>query len=412
MSLLRLPTLVALALALVLAGCGGEGTPPGLTGVATERPAAALRAQVTELLVGHVYRTALAVDADLVQGRDSERFEQAADQLDETSRALSGILGRAYGAETGERFLALWREHVGLLLDYTTAKRENEHEAAERAIAGLEGFRAEASTLVAAINPNLSRAWMARELGTLVDEELAAIRAAAVRSPEAFERTREAAGRMPGLAAVLAEAIARQFPAQFPGRPDTSASRLRARLTARLSAHAHLLATTAVTGARAGDTSVAAGAARAAVDENLRALRGVLAGVYGAAAGEQFRVVWSDGVALVEDLATARRAKDAEGTAQARGALENWRVEFVELAVSATPGLEAEPVASALETHLDALDAAIGAAAGDDDDLAPRVVAAAQPMASLARLLAAGIARQFPGEFAATGRDRGVVERS
>lgn len=412
MSWLRLPTLVALALALLLAGCGVEGPPPGLAGVSTERPAAALRAQLTDLLVGHVYHTALAVDADLVQGRDSERFEQAADQLDETSRALSGVLGGAYGAETGERFLALWREHVGLLLDYTAAKREDEEEAAERAIAGLERFRAEASALLAAINPNLSRAGMARELGVHVDEELAAIRAAAVRSPEAFERTREAAGRMPELAAVLAGAIARQFPAQFPGPPDTSASRLRARLTARLAAHAHLLATTAVTVARAGDGSVAAGAARAALDENLLALRGVLADVYGAAAGEQFRAAWSDGVDLVEELAAARRANDAEATAQARSALEDWRVEFVELAVSATPGLAAEPVASALETHLDALDAAIGAATGDDDDLAPRMVAAAQPMTSLARLLAAGIARQFPREFAATGRSRGPLERS
>jgi len=402
MSWLRLPTLLALALALLLAGCGEEETPPGLAGVSTERPAAALRAQLTDLLVGHPYRTALAVDADLAQGRDSDRFEQAVDQLDDTSLALSQIIEGLYGAETGERFLSLWREHVGLLLDYAAAKREDEDRAAERAMAGLEGFRAETSALLAAVNPNLSRGEMARRLGTGVDEMLAAIRAAAVRSPEEFERTREAAGDMPGLAAVLAEAIARQFPAEFPGRVDTSASRLRGRLTNRLTAHAHLLAATAVTGVRAGEGAARTGAARAALDENLRALGGVLAEVYGAASGEQFVGVWSEGIDLVEDLAAARRAEDADAMAQARSALEDWRVELVELMVGATPGLADEPVASALETHLDALDAAIGAAAGEDDDLAPRVVAAAQPMAALARLLAGGIARQFPGEFAAT----------
>jgi len=404
MSLLRLPTLLALVLALLLAGCGEEGeTPPGLAGVSTERPAAALRAQLTDLLVGHVYRTALAVDADLAKGRDSERFEQAADQLDETSLALSRVIGEAYGAATQRRFLALWRRHVGLILDYTAAKREGEDEAAERAIAGLESFRGEMAALMAAVNPNLSRAEMARELGTHVDTVLAAIRAAAVRSPEAFERTREAAGQMPALAGMLAETIARQFPTVFPGRPDASASRLRARLTARLTAHAHLLAATAVTAARAGTSSAQAGAARAALEENLRALRGVLADVYGAASGEQFLALWREGADLVEDLAAARRAEDRDATALARSALKDWRAEFVDLLVSATPGLAAEPVASALEAHVDGLDAAIGAATGDDDDLAPRVVAAARPMATLARLLAAGIARQFPGEFAARG---------
>lgn len=414
MSSLRVPAVLALLLALLLAGCGEEQTPPGLSGVPTERPAAVLRAQLTELLVGHVYRTDLAVDADLAQGPDSDRFEQATDELDDNSVALSQVIEAAYGAETGRRFLALWREQIGLFLSYAAAKREDDDEAAEEAIAGLEGFRAKASAFLSDVNPNLPRAEVARELGTHADDVLAMIRAAAVRSPETFGRTREAAGHMPGLAALLAEAIAQQFPAEFPGEADGSAARLRARLTARLTDHAHLVAATAVTDARAGVSSVGAGAARAALEQNFLALRDLLADVYGAASGEQFLGVWRDGIDLVEDLAAARRAQDADATAQARSALQDWRVELVELLVGASPDLAAEPVASALETHIDALDAAIGAAAGDDDDLAPRVVGAAQPMADLARLLAAAIARQFPREFGATsGRAaQTAVERS
>ncbi|HEV2753709.1 MAG TPA: hypothetical protein VGV36_07730 [Solirubrobacteraceae bacterium] len=402
MSSLRLPAVVTLVLALLLAGCGEEQTPRDLAGVPTERPAAVLRAQLTDVLVGHVYRTDLTVRADLAQGPDSERFKEATDELDANSVALSQVIQAAYGAETGRRFLSLWREQVGLFLSYAAAKREGDDEAAEEAIAGLESFRGKASAFLSDVNPNLPRAEVARDLGTHVDDVLAMIRAAAVRSPETFGRTREAAGHMPGLAAPLAEAIAQQFPAEFPGDADGSAARLRARMTARLTGHAHLLAATAVTDASAGVNSVGAGAARSELEENSLALRDMLADVYGAASGEQFLGVWRKGIDLVEDLAAARRTDDADATAQARSALDDWRVEFVELMVGASPGLAAEPVASTLETHLDALDAAIVAAAADDEDLAPRVVAAAQPMADLARLLAGAIARQFPGEFGAT----------
>jgi hypothetical protein len=53
--------------------------------------------------------------------------------------ALAQAIGSAYGNGAGDAFLALWRKHIGFIVDYTTGVASKDQKKADKAVADLLG---------------------------------------------------------------------------------------------------------------------------------------------------------------------------------------------------------------------------------------------------------------------------------
>lgn len=122
----------------VVAATGMEGDPMD--------DAATLRAQLTYDLQEHVYLAGIAVFTAYTAegGTDSEAFTAAAGTLDANSQALAEKVGSLAGEDQGAAFLDLWREHIGFFVDYAGARAAGDSQAAEQALADLDGYRPQA----------------------------------------------------------------------------------------------------------------------------------------------------------------------------------------------------------------------------------------------------------------------------
>jgi hypothetical protein len=192
-----------------------------------DSPAAGLRVALNGLLAEHAYLAASATAAAL-DGR-SDEFEAAAAALDANSVELSQAVGSVYGDEAGEAFLALWRSHIGLFVDYTTAVAGNDTAGQEAAVTALTAYAQDFGTFLSTANPNLPKETVA----DLVTEHILTLKAvvdaqAAGDPTAAYTAVRHAYAHMQMVADPLAEAIVQQFPESFAEaeanrllRPDT-----------------------------------------------------------------------------------------------------------------------------------------------------------------------------------------------
>jgi hypothetical protein len=181
---------------------------------AADSPAAGLRVALNGLLAEHAYLAASATNAAL-SGR-SDEFEAAAAALDANSVELSEAVGSVYGDEAGEAFLALWRSHIGLFVDYTTAVAGGDTAGQEAAVTALTAYAGEFGTFLSTANPNLPQ----EAVADLVTEHIltlkAVVDAQATGDPvEAYTAVRHAYAHMQMVADPLAEAIVQQFPESF-----------------------------------------------------------------------------------------------------------------------------------------------------------------------------------------------------
>ena len=102
-------------------------------------------------------------------------------------------------------------------MDYTTGKATNDQAKVDKAKADLDSYRSDFGAFLASANPNLPKEAVAEELKPHVATLFAAIDAQAAKSPDAFDKLREAASHMPMTANVLAGGIVKQFPDKFGG---------------------------------------------------------------------------------------------------------------------------------------------------------------------------------------------------
>lgn len=199
----------------VLAGGIAKQYPDKFDGSA-EAGGAELRSGLTGLLTDHVYLASLAIDTGVKAGLDSKAFKAAAGVLDDNSIALSKAIGSVYGDAAAKQFLALWRKHIGMFVDYTKGKATKDDALAQKALDDLDGYREDFGAFIASANPNLPKDAVAAELKPHVESLAAAIRADVAKSPKTFDRIAEAASHMPMTAATLAGGITKQFPDKFP----------------------------------------------------------------------------------------------------------------------------------------------------------------------------------------------------
>jgi hypothetical protein len=173
-----------------------------------------LRVGLNNLLAEHAELGLAATNAAL--GGRSVEFKAAAGALDANSVALSQAIGSVYGDGAGQAFLALWRKHIGFIVDYTTALAKKDEKMQDKAVNDLLGYSKDFAAFVNAANPNLPVDVVTDLVKSHVVGFKAAIDAQAKGDwTTAYAKTREAAAHMQMIADPLAGAIAKQFPDKY-----------------------------------------------------------------------------------------------------------------------------------------------------------------------------------------------------
>jgi len=173
-----------------------------------------LRVGLNTMLEEHVYLAASATGAAL-GGRQAE-FEGAAAALDMNSVALSKAIGSVYGPDAEAAFLALWRKHIGFVVDYTTGLATKDKGKQDRAVNALVGYAGDFGAFINAANPNLPKDVVAGLVKTHIVTLKDVIDAQAAGDTKgAYAKARDAAGHMKMIADPLADGIVKQFPERF-----------------------------------------------------------------------------------------------------------------------------------------------------------------------------------------------------
>ena len=365
----------------------------------TDTGASELRATLTYALEEHVYLAGIAVKMGVDNGLDSKQFKAAAGSLDENSKALSDAIGSVYGDDAGEQFLALWRKHIGMFVEYTKGKATKDAKLAKKAQKDLDGYRAEFGAFLESANPNLTQEAVAEELKPHVKSLSSAIDAVVGGSPSAFNKLRKAAGHMPQTASVLAGAIAKQMPDKFSGDSASGASELRSLLTAQLTEHVYLAGIAVTQGVGEGLDSKPFAASAGALDKNSKALSKSIASVYGADAGKQFLALWRKHIGMFVEYTKGKATKDDKLVEKALADLDGYRSEFGAFLESANPNLTQDAVAEELKPHVESLTAAIDSVVGGKGDAFEKLREAAGHMPQTANVLAGAIVKQSPEKF-------------
>lgn len=172
---------------------------------------AGMRTSLTAKLQEHVYLAGLATATALAGGS----IEPAAKTLDENSLELSRAIGSVYGDDVARKFLTLWRQHIGFIVDFMEGAGAADPIRMNNARSALDEYRSAFGAFLSSANPNFAKDVVVADLGIHVDSLLAAVEAQAAKNPSHVLKLREAAGHMPDLALFLATGIARQFPTKF-----------------------------------------------------------------------------------------------------------------------------------------------------------------------------------------------------
>jgi flagellar basal body rod protein FlgB len=416
---------VALCVALVGAACGGSGKDGGDTSAGAGGNAAmgtsevasapdltagapALVQGLTDLLDGHVYLAAIAVEqAVLTKSTTSPQFEAAATALDGNSVDLADAIASVYGDDAGDQFLELWRKHIGFFVDYTAGRIGGDKNMQSKALAALDNYKEDFSAFLSkATGGELPADAAAEALQAHVDSLVSVIDAVVDGSGNPFDLLYAAASEhMPHTATALAGAIAAQYPEKFEGAVDSAGSVLQQTLTDQLDGHVYLAAIAVEQAVLTKSTSSAQfKAAATALDRNSVDLSKSIESVYGADAGKQFLSLWRKHIGFFVDYTAGRIGGDDKMQSKALAALDDYKVDFSTFLAKATGGeLPADAAAEALQAHVDSLVEVIDAVVdGSGNPFELLYTAASEHMPHTATALAGAIAAQSPEKFPTT----------
>lgn len=212
----RLPRLAALVAVLAVSPtlqAQGMSQHASMSGAA-DMPASSLKATLSTLLQEHAYLAAAATGAAL--GGRTPEFQAAAAALDRNSVDVSKAIGTVYGNGAETAFLALWRKHIGFVVDYTTGVAAKNTMKSEKAVKDLVQYTQDFGAFLSSANPNLPKDAVAGLVKTHVLTLKAVIDAQASGDAAAtYTALREAAAHMGMIANPLADAIAKQFPGKY-----------------------------------------------------------------------------------------------------------------------------------------------------------------------------------------------------
>jgi hypothetical protein len=105
--------------------------------------ASGLRAELTRMLVDHVYLAGVAVFTAYSDkgGLTGPAFKAAAAALDSNSVELSKAVGSVAGKQNAATFLQSWRSHIGDFVDYAKADAGGDNAGKTKALGNLDGYR-------------------------------------------------------------------------------------------------------------------------------------------------------------------------------------------------------------------------------------------------------------------------------
>ena len=415
---------VGLSIALLGAACGGSGdnesnsaggsgNDSSMTTDAAANSAApdvttgapALVESLTNLLDGHVYLAAIAVEqAVLTKSTSSPQFEAAATALDMNSVDLADAVGSVYGQDAGDQFLDLWRKHIGMFVDYTEGRLTGNKGQEAKALKALQNYKKDFSEFLAtATDGELPADAAAEALQAHVDSLIEVINSVVDGTGNPFDLLYTAATEhMPHTATALAGAIAAQYPDKFAGSVESAGSVLQQTLTDQLDGHVYLAAIAVEQAVLTKSTSSPQfKAAAAALDRNSVDLSKSIESVYGADAGDQFLDLWRKHIGFFVDYTAGRLGGDDAMQKKALDALGNYKEDFAAFLSKATGGkLPVDAAAEALQAHVDSLVEVIDAVVdGSGNPFELLYTAAGDHMPHTATALAGAITAQFPDKF-------------
>jgi hypothetical protein len=213
--------------------------------------------------------------------------------------------------------------------------------------------------------------------------------------------------RIGTLGAVLA--IVAPMPAMAVSSPDprhersfqvpnfnTPAAQLRVTLDTTLAEHAFLVGEAMRAGLEMGDDFDAVGTA---LEGNTSDLVGMVADVYGEAAGEAFGDLWRSHVAYLIDYTRALAEGDEDARQLAEHQLHTYVTDFSAFLATANPNLPQKAVKDLVGEHVTQLESIAAFESGDYGEAYPALHATYTHMFDIGDALAEAIAIQFPERF-------------
>ncbi|AIQ55405.1 copper amine oxidase N-terminal domain-containing protein [Paenibacillus sp. FSL R7-0331] len=366
--------------------------------VDTNGAAPELQTALGELLGEHALLAVIAMQKGYDGAAD---FNDAAAALGKNTDDLSAAIASVYGSAAGEAFKPIWSSHIGYFVDYVKATAARDETGRQKAVAELEGYRMKQAEFFHNANPGyFETAALADGLKMHITHLLDAFNSYVNKDyTAAYEDTRTAYAHMFMTAKSLAAGIQAQFPAKFPAGTTTSPGiDLRAGLGQLLGEHATLAALAMQKGI---DGAPDFTAAAAALNSNTNDLSAAIASVYGTAAGDAFKPIWSSHIGYFVDYVKATAAKDEAGRGQAVAALEDYRMKQAVFFNTANPAyFETAAIAEGLKMHIGHLLDTFNSYVNKDYANAYSLERTAYShMFMTASELTGGIVAQFPDKF-------------
>ena len=368
-----------------------------MSGPTTKTGATDLRQTLDRLFSEHVLLAASATGAAL--GGRQDEFKAAADALDGNSKDIAAAIGSVYGQSAADAFLPLWRNHINLVVNYTTGLATKDKAKSDKAVQDLIAYTKVFADFLTKADPNLDNAATAKMVEYHILTLKAVIDAQANGDPtQVYTALRTARAHMSMFAESLATAIAQQFPDKFSGQADSPAATLRASLDALLSEHVYLAAD--ATGAALGGRQAEFQAAAATLDDNSKDIAAAVGSIYGQKAQDTLLPLWRSHINLVVDYTTGLATKDKAKSDKAVQDLLGYIPQLAAFFSSANPSLDKATLTDLIKTHILTLKSVIDAqAAGNPVDAYTALRAAFAHMPMVGDPLSEAIVQQFPDKF-------------
>lgn len=217
---------IAVIVGVIIAGAGllviksNKTANNGTTGIAadkqmmmTDTKAADLRVLLNALDREHVD---LALNATRNGYSGSPDFAASAAELDTNTVALGDAIGSVYGDDAKNKFLEIWRSHIGFFVDYTVASKKGDKVGMDKAVKNLGGYQNAIADFLSSANPNLPR----QAVFDLIGEHIVLLKTsvdsyAGADYASAYSTQHKANEQVGTIADALAGAIVKQNPDKF-----------------------------------------------------------------------------------------------------------------------------------------------------------------------------------------------------
>lgn len=210
----RIPVLVAAALALTLPAFASAATRPATATANTPTKLAEARAAQRDLWIGHVFWVRNVVDARF-EG-DAAKAKAAEQQVVANAHALAGAIEPFYGKAASDKLFGLLAGHWGAISDYLDATRAGKKADQDAASARLVANAGEIATFLGGANPNLPTDALLGLLTAHGAHHMQQIQQFQAKQYEQEAKTWAAMrNHMYVIADALADGIAKQFPDKF-----------------------------------------------------------------------------------------------------------------------------------------------------------------------------------------------------